>query len=289
MPSNKSLVLIALMAMLAWLASTSFFVVSEQQTGIQRRFERVVDGHLAPGLHVKLPLVDKVVLFDKRMQTSLLDGRTFVLSSGEEILGDLVATWQIDSPERYDSARKGDENKVAHELMQTVATQLTEQMSHLTLADLSTSRQDQALQAVRSVLDSRLHDTLGVTVTGVAFRRITLPDARVADVEQKMTAAWQHDATTATSDGQDMADQVRADAERRKAMLLAAAHENAETARGATDAEIAARYNDAFTRNPTFFRFYQGVKTWREGMQHGNGVLVLGPEDDLIRWIKAGR
>lgn len=289
MPSNKSLALIALIALMAWLASTSLFVVSEQQSGIQRRFEHIIDADLTPGLHVKLPVIDKVSLFDKRVQTSLLDGRTFVLASGEEIVGDLAATWQVDSPERYDSARKGSADKVAHELLQSVGSQLTEQMSLLTLADLSTSRQDQALQAVRVALNGHAHEAFGVTVTSVAFRRITLPEARLAPVEKKMTAAWEHVATNATAEGQDMADQVRADAERRKALILATAHENAETAKGATDAEIAGRYNDAFVRNPAFFRFYQGLKSWREGMQHGNGVLVLGPQDDLVRWIKSGR
>lgn len=289
MPSNKSLALIALIALMAWLASTSLFVVSEQQSGIQRRFEHIIDADLTPGLHLKLPVIDKVSLFDKRVQTSLLDGRTFVLASGEEIVGDLAATWQVDSPERYDSARKGSADKVAHELLQSVGSQLTEQMSLLTLADLSTSRQDQALQAVRVALNGHAHEAFGVTVTSVAFRRITLPEARLAPVEKKMTAAWEHVATNATAEGQDMADQVRADAERRKALILATAHENAETAKGATDAEIAGRYNDAFVRNPAFFRFYQGLKSWREGMQHGNGVLVLGPQDDLVRWIKSGR
>lgn len=288
MPSNKSLMMIALIALLAWLASTSFFVVNEQQSGIQRRFERTIDDDLAPGLHMKLPVVDKVVLFDNRVQTLLMDGRQFVLASGEGIVGDIVATWKIDSPERYDNAAKGDVSKVTNELMQATVAQLGDQLGRVSLADLSTSRQEQVLQAACTALDERMHDALGVTVTGIAFRRITLPDTRTVAVEQKMTAAWQHDATVAAADGQDAADQVRADAERRKAMILATAHENAEAAKSATDAEIAARYNDAFARNPAFFRFYHGLKTWRDGMQHGNGVLVLGPEDDLVRWIKAG-
>lgn len=289
MPSNKSLVLIALMAMLAWLVSTSLFVVSEQQRGIQRRFEHIVNGDLAPGLHIKLPIVDKVSLFDKRVQSSTLDSRTLVLASGEEILADIVANWQVDSPERYDSARQADAGKVAHDLMQVVSTQLTEQMSHLTLMDLASSRQDQALQAARNALNSRVQESLGVTITGLSFRRITLPEAQQAAVEQKMVTQWEHDASVTTTEGQDAADQRRADAERSKAMILAAAHENVETAKWMADAEVAARYNDAFTRNPAFFRFYQGLKTWQEGMQHSNGVLVLGPEDDLMRWIKSGR
>lgn len=288
MPSNKSLALIALIALMAWLASTSLFVVSEQQNGIQRRFEHVINADLTPGLHVKLPVIDKVSLFDKRVQASTLDGRTFVLASSEEVVGDIVVTWQIDSPERYDNARKGSADKVASELMQSIVSQLTKQMSLLTLADLSTSRQDQALQTLRTELNSHAHETFGVTVTGIAFRRITLPEARLAAVEKKMASAWAHAADNATAEGQDEADQVHADAERRKAMILATAHENAETAKGATDAEIAGRYNDAFMRNPAFFRFYQGLQSWREGMQRGNGVLVLGPQDDLVRWIKAG-
>lgn len=289
MPSNKSLVLIALMAMLAWLVSTSFFVVSEQQCGIQRRFDRVVNGDLAPGLHVKLPIVDKVLLFDRRVQSSLLNGRTLVLASGEDIHSDIVATWQITSPERYDSVRKDDASKVTHELMQAVATQLDGQMNQLTLADLASTRQDHALQAAREALNNHVQGSLGVTVTELAFRRITLPEAQQTAAEQKMVSMWEHDANVTTTASQDAVDQMRADAERSKAMLLATAHESAEASKGLTDAEIATRYNDVFMHNPTFFRFYHGLKTWREGMQHSNGVLVLGPEDDLMRWIKAGR
>lgn len=288
MPSNKSLVFIALIALLAWLASMSFFVVNEQQIGIQRRFDRVVDAELAPGLHMKLPVVDKVVLFDKRVQVSTLDSQGVVLSSGEEIVVDIAATWQIDAPERYDSVRKGDDSNVAHDVMQAVATQVKTQMSHLTLGDVSTSRQAEALSAARTDLAAHVHDTLGVNVTDVSLRLITLPDSRIGEVEKKMAVAWQHDASAVEAEGQDAADQMRADTERRKAMILAAAHECAEAAKGATDIEVAARYNDAYSRNPAFFRFYQGLKTWREGMQRNKGVMVLGPQDDLMRWIKVG-
>ena len=288
MPSNKSLVLIALIALLIWLASMSFFVVNEQQSGIQRRFDRIVDADLAPGLHMKLPVVDKVVLFDKRVQVSALDRQVIVLTSGEEALVDVAATWQISSPQRYDSARKGDDSNIAHDVMQAVAAQIKAQMSHLTLGDLSTPRQAAALAAVRADVFAHVHDTLGVDVADVSLRLITLPDTRLGEVEKNMAAAWQHDASVIEAEGQDSADQIRVDTERRSAMMLAAAHESAEAAKGATDIEVAARYNDAYSRNPSFFRFYQGLKTWREGMQRSKGVMVLGPQDDLMRWISVG-
>lgn len=289
MPSNKSLVLIAFLALLGWLASTSLFVVSEQQSGIQRRFDHVIDGNLMPGLHVKLPVVDKVSLFDKRVHSSVLEGYPFTLPSGENILLDVVATWRIVLPERYDSARQGDDSKVVNELMQQVAAQLTERMSHLTLADLSTSRQDQALQVARIALDAHVQETLGVSVTGMSFRRIALPEAQQAAIEQKMKTMWEHQADVIAANAADQAAQIRADGERHKAMTLAAAHENAESMKSAADTDVATRYNDVFTRNPAFFRFYYGLKTWQESMQHGKGVLVLGPDEDLMRWIKAGR
>lgn len=289
MPSNKSLVLIAFLALLGWLASTSLFVVSEQQVGIQRRFDHVIDGNLTPGLHVKLPVIDKVSLFDNRVHSSVLEGRSFTLSSGEDILVDVVATWRIVLPERYESARQGDDGKVSRELMLQVASQLTERMGHLTLADLATSRQDQALQVARIALDAHVQETLGISVTGLSFRRIALPGAQQAAVEQKMKTMWERQAGVIAANAQDQADQIRTDGERRKAMTLAAAHESVEAMKGTAEAEVATRYNDAFTRNPAFFRFYYGLKTWQESMQHGKGVLVLGPDDDLMRWIKAGR
>ena len=288
MPSNKSLVFIALIALLAWLASMSFFVVNEQQSGIKRRFDRVVEADLAPGLHMKLPVVDKVVLVDKRVQVSTLDSQVLVLSSGEEAMVDVAATWQIDAPERYDRARRGDDSNVAHDVMQAVATQIKAHMSHLTLGDLSTPRQAAALAAARADLSAHVHNTLGVNVTGVSLRLITLPDTRLGEVEKNMTVAWRHEASAIEAEGQDVADQMRVDTERRSAMMLAAAHESAEAAKGATDIEVAARYNDAYSRNPSFFRFYQGLKTWREGMQRSKGVMVVGPQDDLMRWINVG-
>ena len=237
---------------------------------------------------MKLPVVDKVTLFDKRVQVSTLDSQGVVLSSGEEVIVDVAATWQIDTPERYDSARKGDNSTVAHDMMQAAATQIKTHMSHLTLGDVSTSRQAEALDAARVDLAAHVHDTLGINVTDVSLRRITLPDSRLGEVEKKMAVAWQHDASAIEAEGQDAADQLRTDAERRKAMMLATAHECAEAAKGATDIEVAARYNDAYSRNPSFFRFYQGLKTWREGMQRSKGVMVVGPQDDLMRWIKVG-
>ena len=289
MPSNKSLVLIALMAIVGWLASTSMYVVSEQQRGIQTRLDHIINDDLAPGLHLKLPIVDKYTLFDARLRSTVLSAHSFTLASHQELRADLVAAWRVVSPVTYARATQGDESRAVHALAQSTAAQLSSQMSHLALADLSVARQKEALQAVRQALDARMRDTLGIAVENLAFRSITLPDAQQRDVVQNMVTALSNEAAASKANGEEQAGQIREDTERQKTMIMATANENAAAMKGQVDADIAELYNDAYERNPAFFRFYQGLKSWREGMQEGNGVLVLGPNDTLMRWINLGR
>lgn len=289
MPSNKSLALIALMAVFGWLANTSLFVVSEQQRGIQKRLDQLVNDDLMPGLHIKLPVLDKVTLFDGRLQSVALNAHPFMLASRQEVHADVVATWHVAIPAKYANATQGRTGKAEQELTQAIMEQLAQQMSQLTLADLATPRQDEALRSVRQALNIHMQEAFGLAVDDVAIRRITLPEDQQSDVIRKMAAAWSQETAASMAAGEDHADRIHADAERQKAMIMATAQEGAADVKGQIDAEVAALYSDAYARNPAFFRFYQGLKYWREGLQHGNGVLVLGPDDDIMRWIKNER
>ncbi|HAL66817.1 MAG TPA: protease modulator HflC, partial [Pseudomonas sp.] len=85
--------------------------------------------------------------------------------------------------------------------------------------------------------------------------------------------------------GNELAEGIRADADRQRRVLLAEAYRESEQTRGEGDAQAAAIYAKAYTQDADFYAFYRSLQAYRESFSSKSDVLVLDPKNEFFRFM----
>ncbi len=87
------------------------------------------------------------------------------------------------------------------------------------------------------------------------------------------------------AEGAENAEQIRADADRQRTVILAEAYRDAEIIRGQGDAQSAEIYANAFQKNEEFYRFYRSIEAYRNSIGTENDILVLDSDGDFFQYL----
>ncbi|GAP65422.1 membrane protease subunit, stomatin/prohibitin [Mizugakiibacter sediminis] len=270
-------VLIALVGM------NSVFVVKEGQTALLLQFGRIVATDYAPGLHFKLPFVQQVVSFDKRILTLDAQPERYFTAEKKSVNIDFYVKWRIADTAAYYRATAGEELQAAQRLTPIVKDALRFEVNALPLDELISGGRQDITERVRALTDAATRKTLGITVTDVRIKRIDLPDEVSESVYNRMKAERLRIANSLRSTGKEEAAKIEAEADRQKQVLLADAQKQAAQIRGDGDAKAAAIYAAAYGKDPGFFAFYRSLQSYRTAFGDGKSVIVLDPGSDFMR------
>lgn len=277
---------------IAFLGYNSLFVVNEGARGIVIQFGKVkrdaeTDETLvyAPGLHFKVPLFDRVKLLDARVQT--LDGEPdrFVTSEKKDLIVDSYVKWRISDFAKYYLATSGGIKNLAEALLkQKVNNGLRSEFGTRTIAEIVSGERselmDEALESAQS------SDELGIEIVDVRVKQINLPLEVSNSIFDRMRAERTAVAKEHRSEGQEQAEIIRADIDRRVTVMLADAERNARKLRGEGDASAAQIYADTYTKSPEFYSFLRSMDAYRASFNSKQDVLVVEPTSDFFKYLK---
>jgi membrane protease subunit HflC len=139
---------------------------------------------------------------------------------------------------------------------------------------------------VTAELNSQVHDELGIEVIDVRVKKIDLPPLVSDSVFQRMNTSRQEEAQELRSTGMEYAEGIRADADRQQIIIQAEAYRDAELIRGEGDAEAAAIYAAAFTKDPEFYEFTRSLSAYRETFRDSGDLLLLSPDSEFFKYLK---
>lgn len=275
-----------LVALLAVLASMSLFVLDERRYAIVMQFGEVRKVIDQPGLYAKLPLIQNVRYFDKRLLTiDTPDPERFITSEKKNVLVDHFIKWRIVDPKQYFISLAGDELRARTRIMQTVNASLREEFGQRTVHDVVSGARDKVMEEVRQKTD-RDARTFGVEIVDVRLKRVDLPVEVSESVYRRMEAERKRVANNLRSEGAADAERIRAEADRTREVILAQAYREAQRLRGEGDAEAARIFNEAVGRDPQFFSFYRSLEAYRESFSRREDVLVLDAASPFFRHFR---
>ncbi len=270
----------------AIVASMSLFTVDQRQYALLMQFGEVRRVVTEPGLHFKLPLIQQVRLFDRRLLTiDTPDPERFITSEKKNVLVDHFVKWRIIDPQQYFISVAGDEVRARTRIMQTVNAALREEFGQRTVHDVVSGERDRVMEIVRQKTD-RDARTFGVEIVDVRLKRVDLPVEVSESVYRRMEAERKRVANNLRSEGAADAERIRAEADRQREVILAEAYREAQRLRGEGDAQATRIFNEAFARDPEFFRFYRSLEAYREGLARREDVLVLDAQSEFFRYFK---
>jgi modulator of FtsH protease HflC len=265
-------------------AYSALFTVDQTQQALVVRLGKVVDTVTEPGLHTKVPIIDRVTYIDKR----ILDLETpapqeINASDQKRLIVDAFVRYRIQDPLKF-YQRVGTVDAANSRLSTLLNSDLRDVMKQATLAHIVRDEREALMARIREKLDADAQD-FGINVIDVRIRRADLPESNSQSVFARMQTERQREAAEYRGQGSQRAQEIRARAERERTVLLAEATSQAEQTRGEGDAERNRIFADAYSKDPEFFSFYRSMQAYDTGLQHGDTRMVLKPDSQFFRYF----
>lgn len=285
MKVNVTTVLIATVMALV-LASLSLFTVDQRQNAIVFRLGEIVAVKTTPGLYFKVPLIDNVRFFDARILTlDAEEAQRFITRENKPVLVDSFVKWRIIDVRQYYVSVQGDESLARVRLSQAVNGSLREEFGKRTIHEVVSGERDQIMDLMREKADQTSRE-IGVQVLDVRLKRVDFTPEIGESVFGRMQAERKRVANDLRSRGFAEGEKIRAEADRRRQIVIAEAYRDAQRIKGDGDAKASAIYARAFERNPEFYAFYRSLEAYRQSFRNKSDLMILEPNSDFFRYLK---
>ena len=265
--------------------SQSLFVVSEVERAVKLRFGEIVQFDVEPGLHFKWPIINSVRYFDSRILTLDAQPQRYLTSEKKALMVGSFIKWRVKDVAKYFTTTGGDEERAKRLLSQRVDTGLRNEFGVRTVKEVVSGERDQLMNSLTSMLDEIAQDELGVEVIDLRVKRIDLPLEVSESVYNRMRTERQRLARELRAQGNEVAEKIRATADKDKTVILADAYRMAEEIKGDGDAEATATYASAFTKDPEFYDFTRSLKAYQSTFETKGDILLIDPDSDFFKYL----
>lgn len=283
------LILIGAIALFVY---SSLYVVYEGQRGIIVRFSAVLKNANdltqvnEPGLHLKIPLIDKVRILDARIQT--LDGEPdrFVTSEKKDLIVDSYVKWRIrDFAKYYLRTSGGNKFNAENILKQKISDGLRSSFGTRTISQIVSGERSELMDEALKEASVKAQD-IGVELVDMRVKQIELPQAVRSSIYQRMRAERLAVAKEHRSKGKEQSEIIKADIDAKVAIMLANADSQARITRGEGDAQAADIYSTTYNKDPEFYSFLRSMDAYKKSFNNPSDIMVVKPDNDFFKYMK---
>ena len=277
----------AIIATILVILTMSIFTVDQRQFAVVFQLGEVKRAISEPGLYFKIPMVQNVRYFEKRIITlDNAEPERFITSEKKNVLVDSYIKWRIVDPQLYYISVGGDESRAKIRLNQTVNAGLREEFGKRTVHDVVSGEREMVMTQMREKADVDARK-IGVQIVDVRLKRVELPTEVSEAVYRRMEAERKRVANELRSEGYAEAEKIRADADRQREIIIAQAYSESQKIKGEGDAKASNTYAQAFGQNPEFYSFYRSLEAYRGSFKTKNDILVIEPNSEFFKYMKS--
>ncbi len=289
-PHSKLPIIGGIVAVIAFLFYCSAFVVSERQQAIVMRFGQIVAVKTHPGIYFKLPFsffdADTVQMIDDRLMRYDLDDIRVQVSDGKFYDVDAFLVYRITDARKFRQNVEGGNMLLAEQRLRT-------RLDAAVRSVYGKRGFQSALSAQRGAMMHEVRDqlrpdaaSLGITIADVRIRRTDLTEQVSQQTYDRMKENRYAEAERLRANGREAAQRIRAAADRQVVGILAEARKEAEIQRGQGDAQRAAIFAAAASKDPGFFAFYRSMKAYRHALETPDTTLILSPDSEFFKFFR---
>ena len=260
------------------------FRVYEYQSAILFQIGKIERSDFEPGLHFKIPGIQNVKKFDKRLQTLDAEPQRFLTGEKKDVIVDSFARWRIQSVEQFYKSTDGDSRRAGLLLYQKINDSLRSEFGKRTVKEVVGPERTKIMEVVTETANERAKD-LGMEILDLRLKKIDLPTEVSANVYERMRSERARVAREFRARGEKEAITIRADADRQKTVITANAYRDAQDMRGAGDAKSAEIYATAYNKNSEFYDFYRSLNAYRSSFSNSGDVMLLEPDSEFFKFF----
>lgn len=284
MSPRLNLLLVAIVLVVI-LARMSVFTVDEREHAVKFQFREIVWADYKPGLHFKVPFVQNVERYPKRIIKLEHQEEKFLTGEKKNLIVDYFVTWRIIDPAQFYRAVRGDEQLAVERLSAIIKEGIKAAISQRTVQQVVSAERAELMEEMLKTTRERTPE-LGIQVVDVRVKRIDLSEEVSESVYNRMRQERQRVASQLRAEGDEEFERIRADADRQRTVILSEAYRDAERIRGAGDARAAEIYSEAYAKDRDFYAFYRSMQAYRKAIGRDQDVLVLQPDSDFFKFLQ---
>jgi len=285
--SNKiKYIIISIIVLAVLIGAESLFVVSQTEQAIVLQFGEPVREIKTPGLKVKIPFIQRVVIYDNRLLNLDPPAQEVVLNDKKRLDVDSFTRYRIVNPLKfYQTVRT--EIQARSKLEEIVNSSVRKVLGRITLQQLLSQHRTQIMDDISQAVKADA-EQIGVNVADVRIRRADLPIEVLQAINARMKTERERDAKEFRATGQQEAQKIRAAAEKEQTVIIADAEKQAQIIRGEGDRQAIEIWNNAAGEDVDFFAFYRSLEAYKKSLQSADGetFMVISPDSEFFEYFQ---
>lgn len=263
--------------------NTATFKVDQTEQAIVLRVGQIQDVIREPGLYFKMPFVDEVVSYDRRILDLDPAPVKQLLTDQKTIEVDAYARYRIIDPLVF-FQRVRNYRTLQDRFSKVVRAAVQRVIANVNLNGLLSDRRDDIMDQIRAEVQ-RQGQSFGIEIVDVRIGRTDLPPEISQNVYNRMSTDQQRKAKETRALGQEQAKIIVAKADRERTVLLAEAKRQSEILRGEGEGKRHEILGEAYGRDPEFFDFYKSMQAYEASLGGDSTTMVLTPDSDFFRFF----
>ena len=281
MKKNLHFILIGAVFVLI-LITQSLYIVQQPEQAIVLQFGDPVRLVQEPGLNVKVPFIQNVVFYDKRLLNLEPPAQEVVLKDKKRLDVDTFSRYRITEPLIFFKTVRN-EYQAQNRLQEIVNSSARNVLATFTLKELLSDKRTIIMKRISQAVKADAAQ-IGVEVADVRIRRADLPIQLSQAINDRMKTERIREAKGYRADGEKRAQEIRATADKTATITIATAEKDAQETKGEGDKIATEIWNKATSVDPDFYAFYRSLEAYRNSFD-GETSVILAPEGEFFHYF----
>ncbi|HJD55205.1 MAG TPA: protease modulator HflC [Rickettsia endosymbiont of Pyrocoelia pectoralis] len=269
------------------LISGSLFSVDQRQSAVVFQFGEAVRTVEAPGLHIKIPLIQNVEFFDKRLLDAEVEAKELTAADGKRVIVDAYAKFQIKDPVTFYKTVH-DYQGVKIRLTRNLESSMRKVIGKVSLSSLLTQERSNVMLNILNQVNGEAK-SFGIDVVDVRILRADLPKENSAAIYRRMQTAREKEATQIRAEGQEESVRIRSKADKESKIIIAKAYKEAQIIKGNGDEAAAKIYNSAYSADPEFYKFYKSLSVYKNILKKEDTNFIISPDAEVLKYLNLAK
>ena len=273
-----ALVILAFIVLPSWL-----FTVDETEQVIITQFGRYVRTVKEPGLHAKVPFVQTVHRFEKRILVSDAPSAEYLTLDKKRLVVDYISRWKIDDPLAFFKSVRT-VTSAGSRINDIVFSEMRNELASHDFHMIISEKRENIMDTVASAAREKTMD-FGIKLIDVRIKRADLPKEVQQSVFARMMAERERIAKRYRSEGAEESAKIRAETDKQKEIMLAEAYAKSQKLRGEGDAKATSIYASAYERDVNFYDFIRTLEAYDKVLTEDT-LLVISAESIFFKYLQ---
>lgn len=260
------------------------FTVNERELAIKLQVGEVVRSDYEPGIHLKIPFIQSVRKFPKRILT--ISDRPDRIFTAERLAlqVDFFVKWRIIESVQFYISTGGSQRIANDRLSEIIKNAIVTEFGKRSVQEAISVERAELMKDMLATASSAAQG-LGVELIDVRVKQVEFPDDVRNSVYQQMREERARIAAERRAEGMEISEQKKSTADKERTIILADANKDSQIIRGVGDATAADIYATAYNQDPEFYAFYRSIDAYRNSLGRSGDLMVIDPNNEFFRYL----